>query len=63
MVPCPKRGLIHRRRVMLLMKQALYPQATTAGSYGDSLVFGTAVEIKLKCLPGTAELLIILFLK
>ena len=30
-VLCSKRGLIHRRRVMLLMKQALYPQATTAG--------------------------------
>ena len=31
-VPCPKQGLIHRRRVMPLMKQALYPQATPAGS-------------------------------
>ena len=30
-VPCPKRGLIHRGRVMPLIKQALYPQATTAG--------------------------------
>ena len=30
MVPCPKQGLIHQRRVMLLMKQAPYPQATTA---------------------------------
>ena len=29
-VPCPKRGSIHRRRVMPLIKQALYPQATTA---------------------------------
>ena len=27
----PKGGLIHQRRVILLMKQALYPQATTAG--------------------------------
>ena len=27
----PKRDLIHRRRVTLLMKQTLYPQATTAG--------------------------------
>ena len=29
--PCPKQGLIHQRRVMLLMKQSLYPQDTTAG--------------------------------
>ena len=28
---CPKQDLIHRCRVMLPMKQALYPQATTAG--------------------------------
>ena len=28
---CPKRGLIHWDRVMQLMKQALYLQATTAG--------------------------------
>ena len=30
MVPCPNQGIIHRRRAMLLLKQALYPQATTA---------------------------------
>ena len=29
---CPKWGLIHRDRVMQLMKQALYLQATMAGS-------------------------------
>ena len=29
---CPKQGLIHRDRVMQLMKQALYLQASTAGS-------------------------------
>ena len=28
---CPKRGLIHRDRVMQLMNQALYLQATMAG--------------------------------
>ena len=28
---CPKQELIHRDRVMQLMKQALYLQATTAG--------------------------------
>ena len=33
MVPCPMQGLIHQRRVMPIMKQALYPQATTAGYY------------------------------
>ena len=31
MVPCLKQGLIHQRRDMLHMKQAVYPQGTTAG--------------------------------
>ena len=32
---CPKRGLIHQDRVMQLMKQALYLQATTAGWHSE----------------------------
>ena len=39
MVPCPKRGLIHWRIVMLLMKQALYPKPPLLGSFLFS-VFG-----------------------
>ena len=30
-ITMPQAGLIHRRRVMLLMRQALYPQTTMAG--------------------------------
>ena len=47
----PTQGLIHRRRVMLLMKQALYPQATTAGfnSYISGQSFLKKSKLIRKC--------------
>ena len=58
MGPCPKGGSIHRRRVMPLMKQALYPQATTIGVDNEIFCFRTIASSKKLifpiCYPGTS---------